>query len=195
MDEFISAMCGGANKALPKTVAQSKICFKELRKIIEVKLHQKMQGGPGQLRKAFKLFDKDASGFVTDTEFVHLMHTWGLAISKGQAAEFIATMDKDGNGTLDYNEFIQEMLSHTHGAHAGTSMLRKPSTQGPADPHATPTVTAMFRKPSTAVEQKKKPEQLKNLGELVGGGAGGPALDPAVLAREASTKKAWQTTG
>jgi hypothetical protein len=100
------------------------LCFKELRKLIELKLEQKMQGGPGQLRKAFKLFDKDASGFVTDTEFVHLMHTWGISISKGQAAEFIQTMDKDGNGTLDYNEFIQEMLSHTHGS---TSMQRKHS--------------------------------------------------------------------
>jgi hypothetical protein len=171
------------------------MCFKELRKTIELKLEQKMRGGPGQLRKAFKLFDKDSSGFVTDTEFVHLMRAWGVEISKEQAAEFIATMDKDGNGTLDYNEFIQEMLSHTHGAHAGTSMLRKPSTQGPADPHATPTVTSMLRKPSTAVEHKKKPEQLKNLGGVVGGGAGGPALDPTVLATEASTKKAWQTTG
>ena len=62
------------------------------------------------MRRYFKVFDADNSGFVDADEFVHLMTTLGETLSEEEVRDMIAGVDADGDGKLNIEEFITLML-------------------------------------------------------------------------------------
>lgn len=64
------------------------------------------------LREAFRIFDKDKSGFIDGKEIVLVTSTLGQALTDDELEAFIAEADLDGDGKLDYNEFVQMMTKY-----------------------------------------------------------------------------------
>jgi len=56
-------------------------------------------------RQAFTAFDIDKSGYIDVSEVRHLTLTLGVPLNEEEAAEAVATLDRDGSGQLCFNEF------------------------------------------------------------------------------------------
>merc|ERR1711898_74210 len=59
----------------------------------------------GELREAFDLFDTDGSGAVDFTELHTAMKALGFEPKKEEVAKMVKEMDKDGDATVDFEEF------------------------------------------------------------------------------------------
>merc|ERR1712142_255585 len=64
------------------------------------------------LREAFKIFDRDKDGYISMTELKKVASMLGTMLTKDELDEFMAEADKDGNGKLDYDEFVKMLLSY-----------------------------------------------------------------------------------
>ena len=64
------------------------------------------------LREAFRIFDKDKSGYIDGKEIISITSTLGQALSQEELEAFMAEADLDGDGKLDYNEFVQMMTKN-----------------------------------------------------------------------------------
>lgn len=62
-----------------------------------------------ELRQAFELFDKDASGFIDKDELAGLMQTLGVTLDEVQLANLYTEMDPSGDGQIDFKEFCEAM--------------------------------------------------------------------------------------
>ena len=64
-----------------------------------------------QLRSAFRMFDTDNDGKVTTEEFQSGLKAINALldnpISEMQVEQLMKSLDKDGNGSLDYKEFLE----------------------------------------------------------------------------------------
>lgn len=67
------------------------------------------------LKAVFDKFDFDESGAINVDELQKLSHCTGISLTDEQAAETLAKLDKDGNGTLGFDEFA-EWLKEAHSA-------------------------------------------------------------------------------
>ena len=63
------------------------------------------------LREAFKMFDKDKSGFIEAKEIATVAFALGEALTEDELREFMKEADLDGDGRLNYNEFVKAMTS------------------------------------------------------------------------------------
>lgn len=63
------------------------------------------------LRLAFKIFDKDGNGNVSAAELKEAMTTLGEDFTQDDIDEMIKLADIDGDGQVNYEEFIRVMLS------------------------------------------------------------------------------------
>lgn len=66
-----------------------------------------------EIREAFKIFDKSGSGLISAAELRHVMTNMGEALTADEAEELIAShvSDLDDQGMLNYEEFIQHLMS------------------------------------------------------------------------------------
>ena len=64
------------------------------------------------LREAFRIFDKDKSGYIDGREIILVTSTLGQALSQEELEAFMAEADLDGDGKLDYNEFVAMMTKN-----------------------------------------------------------------------------------
>jgi len=62
-----------------------------------------------ELREAFRLFDKDNDGCITSKEIQTVMHGLRLESSDQEITDMINNVDVDGNGSVDFNEFLAMM--------------------------------------------------------------------------------------
>ena len=60
------------------------------------------------LDTAFMQLDADGSGSVTHREFKDGLAELGITLPHAQMKELIATFDEDGDGDIDYDEFVRE---------------------------------------------------------------------------------------
>merc|ERR1712094_167336 len=58
-----------------------------------------------ELREAFDLFDTDGSGAVDASELHTAMKALGFEPKKEEIAKMVREMDKDGDATVDFEEF------------------------------------------------------------------------------------------
>ena len=63
-----------------------------------------------QFRFFFNLFDKDSSGTITTKELGTVMRNLGQNPSEEELKEMIKEIDLDGNGVIDFNEFLYLMV-------------------------------------------------------------------------------------
>jgi len=64
------------------------------------------------LRHAFKMFDGDGDGFISLAELRRVTTTLGQALTDEEVDMFMAEADLNGDGKLDYDEFVKMMLSY-----------------------------------------------------------------------------------
>ena len=63
-----------------------------------------------EIRQAFKIFDKDGSGTVNAAELRHVMTNLGEALTEEEVDDLLAGADIDGQGQLNYEDFIASLL-------------------------------------------------------------------------------------
>lgn len=64
-----------------------------------------------ELLEAFKVFDRDGNGFITSHELRYVMTQLGEALNPEEVEEMIKEADLDGDGQINYEEFVRMMMS------------------------------------------------------------------------------------
>ncbi|KAK6123782.1 hypothetical protein DH2020_042479 [Rehmannia glutinosa] len=64
-----------------------------------------------ELKEAFKVFDKDQNGFISAAELRHVMTNLGEKLTDEEVDEMIREADVDGDGQVNYEEFVRMMLA------------------------------------------------------------------------------------
>eukprot|EP01088_Endostelium_zonatum_P004444 TRINITY_DN15695_c0_g1_i1.p1 TRINITY_DN15695_c0_g1~~TRINITY_DN15695_c0_g1_i1.p1 ORF type:complete len:150 (-),score=44.69 TRINITY_DN15695_c0_g1_i1:98-547(-) len=74
---------------------------------------RKMQDSEGEeeIRDAFKVFDKEGNGSISAAELRHVLTHLGEKLSEEEVDELIREADVDGDGQINYEEFIKMMTS------------------------------------------------------------------------------------
>ena len=75
---------------------------------------RKMKSAPNteeEMREVFRMFDEDNSGSISSSELRHLLKTLGGGLSQGDVNEIVKAIDINGDGEIDYEEFINAMKS------------------------------------------------------------------------------------
>ncbi|XP_060602181.1 calmodulin-A-like isoform X1 [Ruditapes philippinarum] len=62
-----------------------------------------------ELKEAFGLFDKDGDGDISTKELGTVMRSLGQNPSDEELEDMVREVDVDGNGTIDFDEFLQMM--------------------------------------------------------------------------------------
>eukprot|EP01035_Chromulina_nebulosa_P018704 gene18704-24463_t len=62
-----------------------------------------------EFREIFNLVDKDGGGTINKTELAELMDTLGIDASTEDIDQMISEIDADGNGDIDFEEFVAVM--------------------------------------------------------------------------------------
>ena len=63
-----------------------------------------------ELLEAFELFDQDNSGTIEAGEIKHVLGTLGDKMTEDEAEHMVALADKDGDGSIGYEEFVKTIL-------------------------------------------------------------------------------------
>jgi calmodulin len=64
-----------------------------------------------EIIEAFKVFDKDGNGFISAAELRHIMTNLGEKLTDEEVDEMIREADIDGDGQINYEEFVKMMMS------------------------------------------------------------------------------------
>jgi len=62
------------------------------------------------LRQAFALFDKDDSGSIDASELKACLRAMGHYPTPMELEDLMRRMDTDGNGEIDFDEFVKAMV-------------------------------------------------------------------------------------
>merc|ERR1712241_1353963 len=62
-----------------------------------------------EFKEAFVLFDKDGDGTITTKELATVMRSLGQHPTESELQDMINEVDEDGNGTIEFNEFLVMM--------------------------------------------------------------------------------------
>merc|ERR1712100_865883 len=62
-----------------------------------------------EIREAFSLFDSDASGQTDVRELKAAMRALGFEVKNEELKKMVTDIDNDGNGTIEFGEFLQMM--------------------------------------------------------------------------------------
>jgi calmodulin len=84
------------------SAAQSPANF---RKVVQIFTSSQMM----DLKAAFTMFDKNGDQKISGSELKEVMHYLGLKTSEDEVKAMIQVVDKNRNGYVDYDEFIQMM--------------------------------------------------------------------------------------
>ncbi|XP_004302046.1 PREDICTED: calmodulin-like protein 11 [Fragaria vesca subsp. vesca] len=63
-----------------------------------------------ELKEAFKVFDKDQDGYISPNELRNVMINLGERLTDEEAEQMIREADLDGDGLVNYEEFVTMML-------------------------------------------------------------------------------------
>lgn len=63
------------------------------------------------VRSAFRVFDKESNGFISAEELRHLLMGIGEPLEEEEMDELIRNAEVDGDGQVNYEEFVTRMLS------------------------------------------------------------------------------------
>ena len=73
------------------------------------------------------MFDKDGNGFISAAELRHVMTNLGEKLTDEEVDEMIREADIDGDGQINYEEFVKMMMCVCPAAPAPLSSLTAPS--------------------------------------------------------------------
>ncbi|KAG5645669.1 hypothetical protein DXG03_005507 [Asterophora parasitica] len=86
-----------------------------------------------EIKEAFKVFDKDGNGYISAAELRHVMTNLGEKLSDNEVDEMIREADVDGDGQINYDEFVK--LFHSPPLDTLARLLNPSNTDydGPTD--------------------------------------------------------------
>ncbi|KAG4396045.1 hypothetical protein GLYMA_19G098900v4 [Glycine max] len=64
-----------------------------------------------ELKEAFRVFDKDHDGYISPSELRSVMRTIGEKVTDEEVEQMVKEADLDGDGLIDYEEFVRMMLA------------------------------------------------------------------------------------
>jgi calmodulin len=64
-----------------------------------------------ELIEAFKVFDRDSNGLISSQELKHVMTSLGEKITDEEVEEMIREADIDGDGYINYEEFVRMIIN------------------------------------------------------------------------------------
>ncbi|KAL5204698.1 hypothetical protein ABZP36_009569 [Zizania latifolia] len=64
-----------------------------------------------ELKKAFRVFDKDDNGFISHNELRMVMASLGEEMTEDEIDEMMRTADTNNDGQVDYEEFKRVMMN------------------------------------------------------------------------------------
>merc|ERR1712051_920481 len=67
--------------------------------------------GEEELIEAFKVFDRDGNGFISAAEVRHTMTNLGEKLTEEEVDEMVREADVDGDGQINYEEFVKMMMA------------------------------------------------------------------------------------
>eukprot|EP01083_Nonionella_stella_P068755 182773_1 len=70
-----------------------------------------------ELREVFQLFDVDGDGSITHIEVGRVLNRLGKKFDEAEVKAMIARIDKDGNGEIDFLEFLLMMTDRVKNLH------------------------------------------------------------------------------
>ncbi|RQM31229.1 hypothetical protein B5M09_002418 [Aphanomyces astaci] len=76
-----------------------------------------------EIKEAFSLFDTDGSGSIDARELKAAMRALGFQVKKAEVRKMIADIDKDENGTIEFENFVEMMTSRMVNACDAWSMV------------------------------------------------------------------------
>ncbi|XP_065062295.1 neo-calmodulin-like [Rhopilema esculentum] len=62
------------------------------------------------LKEAFSIFDRNGDGKISHEEIGNVLRKMGYTVSQKEVQEMLKSVDTDGNGYLEYQEFIDMMV-------------------------------------------------------------------------------------
>ncbi|KAF7805203.1 calmodulin-like protein 11 [Senna tora] len=85
--------------------------FGEFLNLMATKLKEADAEAGHQFKEAFKVLDKDQDGYISPAELRFVMITLGEKVTDEELEQMIRDADLDGDGLLDYHEFLRMMLA------------------------------------------------------------------------------------
>jgi len=73
-----------------------------------------------EIREAFRVFDKEGNGFISTAELAEVMQTIGEVLSPQETEELTAQADIDGDGNVNYEEFVAMIFKGSFGNPSGS---------------------------------------------------------------------------
>mmetsp|Transcript_26397 Transcript_26397/g.26648 ORF Transcript_26397/g.26648 Transcript_26397/m.26648 type:complete len:152 (+) Transcript_26397:274-729(+) len=70
-----------------------------------------------EFREVFSLVDKDGSGRISKEELGELMDTLGIDASPDDLEQMVMDVDKNGDGTINFDEFVAVMSKKVNAAY------------------------------------------------------------------------------
>ena len=64
-----------------------------------------------RLIRSFRVFDKDGNGYISAAELRHVMTNLGEKLTDEEVDEMIREADIDGDGQVNYDEFVKMMMA------------------------------------------------------------------------------------
>jgi len=68
-----------------------------------------------EIREAFRVFDREGHGFITASDLTTVLQTLGDKLSTAETEELINEADIDGDGNVNYEEFVTMLFKRPHG--------------------------------------------------------------------------------
>merc|ERR1719473_1026725 len=76
-----------------------------------------------ECREAFDLFDTDASGSIDIRELKVAMRALGFEVRSDEVKKMVEDLDRDGDGTVDFDEFLAMMSGKIGGKDAREQLM------------------------------------------------------------------------
>lgn len=76
-----------------------------------------------QIKQAWSLFDDDGSGTIDKNELKLVMQKLGLNPTQDELTEIVNDIDKDGDGDIDFSEFLRLMSTKLKDAQTEEELL------------------------------------------------------------------------